>query len=191
MSNFWERALGGGQPAPQPPPQQPAQRPWWQEQAPPPPQPQQAVHGGYAAPPPPQQPQLAVQNYRQADDALADHIANNGYMQVPPQWVQHQPTDRCPNCQSVNYGQISGAGPNGQYGGLVTIGGKGTSQQAIEFKRCFDCGYTPYRGLSDSQVANQTRLKQQGATAATRQVPSGGGVVNNFHPKSEKPIATI
>jgi hypothetical protein len=169
MAEFWTRKLAG--PATQVP-VTPGPRAWWREETTPAPAPP-----GYDSPR-----GLAVRNYRAADQAVESRIAQDGYLNSPPKWVQAQATDRCPNCDGVNFAQMSGFGESGSYGGLVTVGGRGTNQQTFAFKRCFDCGFSPYRGLSDSQVANRARLPM-GAATPTRQVAEGGGVLNNFHPR--------
>jgi hypothetical protein len=165
-ASFWQRKLASPHTAP---PATASQRAWWRD---PEPSPQPSL---------PQS--LAVTNYRQADQAMESRIANDGYLHQPPKWVREQATDRCPNCNGVNYAQVSGSGGSGQYGGLVSIGGKGSAQQALVFKRCFDCGFSPYRGLSDAQTANRARMPHGGAATATRQTESGGGSLHNFNPR--------
>lgn len=72
----------------------------------------------------------------------------------------------CPECGSGN---------------LAPTGKVTTKHGVVEATRCFDCGWP---------VAHSTRgmgMPSGGAAdGAARQVASGGGVVNNFHPKDTR-----
>lgn len=119
MAGFWDRQLaktsqpGQPQPAQGPPGYTPPpdQRPAWQQQG------------------------LAVQRQPQGRDELAQHIMREGYISRPPQWVQRQPRDICPNCHGVDLAAVSP-------GGYSRPGAAGT------ILRCFDCNWSSGRGVS-------------------------------------------
>ncbi len=72
------------------------------------------------------------------ENQLAAHIAGTGYIERPPEWVQAQPTDRCPGCGGVNYAVI---GTN-VYGANITLVGKDGTVKEFQHRRCFSCGFT-------------------------------------------------
>lgn len=166
--SFWSRKLNGPQINPAVPAQPPMQSPqgaWWQ----PPAQPQ--GQPGYVPGQPAQDPALqglAVQQYNRGMTEDQQLRAQRGYAKRAPEWVKRQPTDRCPECDGVNYCQMGG-GEN--YGGTV---------HGQIFLRCFDCGY------SNKGVRNAlSGVPSTGAVVGNaRQTISGGrGGVSNFHAK--------
>jgi hypothetical protein len=129
-------------------------------------QPAQVVHiqaGAVQKAPAPSWQGLAVQQPGQSENDLAHHIANNGFISKPPEWVSHQPTDHCPGCGGVNYAVI---GAN-TYGSVTTLVSKDGSVKEFQHRRCFDCGYTAAgsprtqlgsgQGHSNAPVTGQAR----------------------------------
>jgi hypothetical protein len=121
VAGFWDRRLAEikGPGYTQPPPSR---------QGPP----------GYS--PPPEQPgyvrrQLAVRRPGHGETDLAQHIQREGYIRKPPEWVQRQPHDTCPNCGSPDLAAVSS-------GGYSRPGAPGA------ILRCFDCNWSSSRGVS-------------------------------------------
>lgn len=163
--NFWQRAFNVQQP------QAPAQQPHWNT---PPAAP--AASQPHAVPPGYQNPQgLAVAPARGAQDQeVAIRIANQGYLKRPPGWVRSQPTDRCPNCEGVNF--VYSGDTEGSAGQM-----RMTKHGPVRFGHCFDCGYRENGGhpLSDAQVGNfGSKGLGAGSTVATRQ---GQQRLKNFY----------
>lgn len=169
--SFWSRKLNGPGPQTQSPgpaqvPMQSPQGAWWQ------PQPQPQAQPGYFQGQPTQDPALqglAVQQYQPQMTEEQQLRQQQGYAKRAPEWVKRQPTDRCPECDGVNYAQLGG-GEN--YGGTV---------HGVVFKRCFDCGY------SNKGVRNAlSGVPSSGAVVgAARQTVAGGrGGVSHFQPKN-------
>jgi len=188
--SFWDRALG----TPARPNVAPAPQPGWvapqRPQMPPqgyPPQ-QQGYQQGYQQPYPQQAPQgpgsglppqfqgLAIQPTKNAEDQQAGYTAaTQGYIRKPPDWVRNQASERCPECNGVNFAR-HGQG-EGTYGKL-----RRTTAGAVEFGHCFDCGYTMNGGnpMSDAQIGNSHShglSNSSGTVKATRQ-PHG---LKNFY----------
>lgn len=80
------------------------------------------------------QQQLAVRRAGPAEQDLARHIQREGYIRKPPEWVQRQPHDTCPNCGSPDLAAVSN-------GGYSRPGTPGT------ILRCFDCNWSSSRGV--------------------------------------------
>lgn len=146
--NFWAKAMGQVPPRPaQAPapywsaPQQPAQAP--QTPAAPP---GYQVPGGLAANAP---------GGASASEAAAIATAQNqGYIKRPPEWVQKQPSDRCPQC-----------------------GGNSFVKSQTLANRCFDCAYVEGRPdrNSEGQVGNAMThgISGKGASVASTRQPHG------------------
>lgn len=79
--------------------------------------------------------QLAVRQAGPREVDLARHIQHEGYITKPPEWVQRQPHDTCPNCGGVDLAAVSN-------GGYSRPGMPGT------ILRCFDCNWSSGRGIS-------------------------------------------
>ena len=179
MATFWDRALGN----PAAPRVTPAQQPGWvapqQPQMPPQGYPQQQgyLQQGYT-PQAPQQPGsglppqfqgLALQPSRNSQqDQQAGYVAaTQGYIRKPPEWVKNQSSERCPECNGVNFARHGDS--EGSYGKL-----RRTKVGAVEFGHCFDCGYTMNGGnpMSDAQIGNAHSkgiTNNTGMIKATRQ----------------------
>lgn len=78
--------------------------------------------------------QLAVRHAGRKEEDLARHIQREGYIRKPPEWVQRQPHDFCPNCNSPDLAAVS-------QGGYSRPGAPGA------ILRCFDCGWSSGRGM--------------------------------------------
>lgn len=141
MSNFWDRAINGPAAVPQPsapryaPPG--AYPPVSTPQSAPAPQHGFQNRQGYAV-------DVSPQAQQQAE--VAQQILDEGFLQTPPKWVQNQAQDRCPECNSANFAQQSGAGDTGRYGGTIRVGGNKTAVTEFVYKRCFNCGYATTHG---------------------------------------------
>lgn len=79
--------------------------------------------------------QLALRRGGRKEEDLARHIQREGYIRRPPEWVQRQPQDYCPNCGSPELAAISS-------GGYSRPGAPGT------IMRCFACNWSSSRGVS-------------------------------------------
>lgn len=170
-ASFWQKAQGirPQYPAAPPPPAYTApgypQAPQYQQ-----PQyaPQQPAPQGYQSPE-----GLAVGGYARAADQAGQLAAQQGYIKKPPQWMQDQPYDKCPQCGGVNFaihGESVGAS-TGAYGKRHLID-KNPNAVPFQFARCFDCGYASNgRAQSDSQIGNAANhsINSGGAVQATRQ----------------------
>lgn len=139
MTSFWSKALGT--------PSSPAPRPHWNAPQTPSAAPQGGgAYGGYQAPQ-----GLAVAAPSAAVDRAGELAAQQGYIKRPPEWMQRQPTDRCPQCGGVNFHQMTGTSAAPQ---------------------CYDCGYLPGRGFQPH--AGDLTVRQPGNVQATRQAHSLG-----------------
>lgn len=109
---------------------------------------------------------LAVRDYRGSDNGIADHIATNGFYKKSPEWMKKQATDTCPNCGGVDFALVGDSG----YGSKAHYGGKDTPYQEVQLARCFDCGFSSDRAMSESQIWNTTQMPSGPQMGATRQV---------------------
>jgi len=172
-SSFWDRAINGPSAPRAPQPSAPSYGPGPGYPHAAPPQTAPALqHGyqnqqGYAIDVPPQAQQQAE---------VASHILNEGFLQTPPKWIQNQAQDRCPECNSGNYAQQSGAGDTGRYGGTIRVGGNKTGVTEFVFKRCFNCGYATTHG-----TLNQFQGISSGGPVVghARQTDRGGAVTRH------------
>ena len=79
--------------------------------------------------------QLAIRRGGHKDEDLARHIQREGYIARPPEWVQRQPKDYCPNCGGPGLAAVSS-------GGYSRPGAPGA------ILRCFECNWSSSRGVS-------------------------------------------
>ena len=172
MANFWSKAMQVPQ-APQSPGMYHPSPTYQQQYAPSPVNPQYPPQGYQQQavapenPFPQLPPNLAVQAGRQsAQDTQAGLVARQqGYINKPPSWVQNQATERCPECQGINFARSGGA--EGTYGKK-----RRTTVGMVDYGHCFDCGFTLNGSvpLSDAQLGNaHNHMHTTGEVAATRQ----------------------
>jgi hypothetical protein len=178
--SYWDRVLNDPeqpqqqQPRPSPVPAGP-QRAWWRpsERPQPEPVPQQVAYDDPSYYPNPHG--YAVNPTNVGKDAqLIGRILEEGYIRKPPKWVQQQPTDRCPECDSPNYAQLSGYGKDGVYGGTIR-----TKNGPLIFMRCWNCGYST-TGARTEAIEGARSTGGGPVMGAARQTAQGGANIQNF-----------
>lgn len=175
---YWDRVLGQPEPPQHAEPAsaaRPAGQAWWRPSQQPEPVPQQQM--AYDDPTLYANPHGYAVNPTNVgrDGQIIGRIMAEGFIRKPPKWVQYQPTDRCPECDSPNYVQMSGYGKDGVYGGIIRA-----DHGNITFKRCWNCGYSTTGVRTEAIEGARTTNSSAPMGGAARQTAEGGMRLQNF-----------